>query len=214
MHDRSPAAPADRDGVSRPLSGSAWNARADALARGLRAVAPPYALAYLVFHGYEHAPVREGRDAVLARLAGTARFELEWVLVLLPLAAYGLAYLRGLRQRRDPASGLIGRLSAALGAGLLGLHLRQVWWPRHAARAPTAAYFGMLEASARPAGLALVLALITASVLHFTLASLPLFEALALGPGRGRALAALAGTALWVWFVDLLAAYGAGAPLL
>jgi len=184
-----------------------------AVKRAFLRLLPLWGLAYLAFHAYEHSPIRVGRDALLARLAATAHFELERVGIVLPLCAYGLLFAA-----RPPAVSapfaVTLRVSGVVAFPLLLLHLGAVWLPRRAARAPTAAYVGMLEATRGATGIALVLLFVTASVLHLSLAAIPALESAAPSPRAARVLAALVGVALWSCWLDLLSAYGAGRALL
>lgn len=180
--------------------------------------------AYLVFHAWEHWPVRHGRDAVLARLAGSHSAPLEVVLVVLPLlahAALGLWLARdpeGVRGYVSPAFRTLQVATGVIAAAFLCLHLTTVWLPRvlgpgslEAAYAATLAWTGtapLLTLHAIGIG-----AVCTHLGQGIGLA-LPRLWPARIAPRLGRVLGVLLGAALWLIFLNELAAYATYAPLL
>ncbi|MFM2417223.1 MAG: hypothetical protein RL385_1946 [Pseudomonadota bacterium] len=110
--------------------------------------------------------------------------------------------------------GAVHMLSGVLAGALLAFHLAQVWWPRVRTSAPSAAYVAMLETTSTPAGAALQLLFVTASLLHLGVAVVPGLQGLGLSLRHASGVAVALCTALWIWLVNLLSAYVAGAPLL
>src|SRR5690349_8045864 len=125
----------------------AAESRREHVLRGAAIWLPVWCFVYLFLHAYEHDAVRAGRDAVLTRLASTAYFELEVLLILLPLCAAALLARHRPRALAVAGLRLTEQVSGLVALALLGVHLWQVWLPRRAARAPAAAYAGMLEAT-------------------------------------------------------------------
>jgi succinate dehydrogenase/fumarate reductase cytochrome b subunit len=175
---------------------------------------PFWLLGYLVLHALEQAAVRTGRDALLAQLASTAHARLEVLCVLVPAALYLGARPRLLRGPWPQGLTAVHMISGVLAAALLALHLAQVWWPRVRTSAPSAAYVAMLETTSTPAGAALQLLFVTASLLHLGVAVVPGLQGLGLSLRHASGVAVALCTALWIWLVNLLSAYVAGAPLL
>jgi succinate dehydrogenase / fumarate reductase cytochrome b subunit len=182
----------------------------------------PLAL-YLVFHAWEHWPVTSGRDALFARLAGSALVPLEILLVLVPLIAHATVGLL-LARRPDPgvlyASPAFRRLQAVSGAitGVFVLwHVGFVWAP--AVGRPdraSAAYDAMLSQAGSYAGVAFHVVALSAVCVH-------LGQGLSAAwlrhrPGAPvrfvRAAGIAAGLLLWLVLIDELSAYAGGSALL
>ena len=101
----------------------------DAMRRIHRATGLFPLAAYLLFHAWEHWPVRESRDALFARLAHTRHGLIEVTCVLLPLivhAGLGLALSRepaGLARYASPAFRRLQAVTGGLSAIFIVLHL-------------------------------------------------------------------------------------------
>jgi succinate dehydrogenase / fumarate reductase cytochrome b subunit len=180
--------------------------------------------AYLLFHAYEHLAIREGRDAVLARLLGTTSWPLEVAGILLPMlvhAALGLHLARSPDAAPSYASSTfrsLQRVSGLVVVVFLGLHLVGVWLPRALADdRPGAAYAAMLEQVGTLPMASLYVLGITAVCLHFgqgLAAVFSRYDVLRLTPRGSRLLGAVLSLLLWLTFIDELAAYASGAALL
>jgi succinate dehydrogenase / fumarate reductase cytochrome b subunit len=178
--------------------------------------------AYLLFHAYEHAAVREGRDAAVRRLAGTSHALLEVLLVLLPLLLHAALGVRLARRQPNPnvyASPAFARLQLWTGvcaALFLLLHVSTVWGARVLQQRPAAAYGAMQEQVGTLPAAVLYLIGVSAVCLHFGqgLSSSLLRHGVGLSPCVARALGALIGLGLWLTFVDELSAYVTGSALL
>jgi succinate dehydrogenase / fumarate reductase cytochrome b subunit len=185
--------------------------------------------AYLLFHVYEHLPVRVGRDALLARLLRTSSWPLEVAVILLPLLGHAaLGVYLGWRARGDEPQEARDYLSPAfrrlqLGSGLLVLaflvlHVAGVWLPRALSDdRPGAAYAAQLDQLGSLPMATLYVLGVTAVCLHFGQGLAVLCARhgfLQLTPRGSRLLGAGLGIALWLIFIDELAAYASGAALL
>lgn len=179
--------------------------------------------AYLLFHAYEHVAVRDGRGAILASLGRTSSVPLEVAVVLLPLLGHALLGLR-LSRRQEPseayASPAFRKLQAYTGivtALFLLLHVGTVWLPR-ALSGRSATAYGALREQVGTLPLAALYAVGTsAACIHFAQglsAVLIRNRLLGISAPVARGVAALVGSLLWLTFVDELAAYATGAPLL
>ncbi|MET0285314.1 MAG: hypothetical protein ABW352_12620 [Polyangiales bacterium] len=177
--------------------------------------------AYLCFHAWEHWPVREGRDALFARLEHSSNTLLEILLVLLPL---GLHAVLGFKLRREPDDGSYAgprhrRLQALTGA-LAGLfllyHLAVSWLPR-LLESTGAGYGSTVEHSGTLVGLVLHAVGIAAVCTHFGQglgAALPRLFPEQLGHRAARWLGGSLALALWLAFLNELASYATYAPLM
>lgn len=179
--------------------------------------------AYLLFHAYENVFIRAGRDAAIASLARTSSVPLEVAAVLLPMLGHALFGLR-LSRTEDPshayASPAFRRLqgySGIITALFLVGHVLGVWLPRVLAGRAAEAY-GALSGQLGTLPVAALYALgVSAACVHFAQglsAVLIRNRLLGISTLLARALAVLVGSLLWLTFVDELAAYVAGAPLL
>jgi succinate dehydrogenase / fumarate reductase cytochrome b subunit len=182
----------------------------------------PLAL-YLVFHAWEHWPVTAGRDALFARLAGSALVPLEILFVLVPLLAHGAIGLC-LARRPDPgasyASPAFRRLQAVSGAvaGLFVLwHVAFVWAPAigRPDRA-SAAYDAMLAQTGTYLGAALHVLALSAVCVHLGqgLSAAWLRHQPAAPVRLVRGAAIVAGLLLWLVLLNELSAYAGGAAFL
>lgn len=178
--------------------------------------------AYLAFHAYEQAAVREGRDALVQRLAQTSHALLEVVLVLLPLLLHAALGVRLARIRPDvavyasPAFARLQLWSGVCAALFLLLHVSTIWGARVMQQRPAAAYGAMLEQVGSLPAAVLYLLGVSAVCLHFGqgLSSLLLRYGSRVPPRVARTLGGLVGLGLWLTFVDELSAYVTGAALL
>jgi succinate dehydrogenase / fumarate reductase cytochrome b subunit len=180
--------------------------------------------AYLLFHAYEHLPIRTGRDALLDRLATTTSWPLELVGILLPLLVHAGLGLYLARAPDAPASYAsvsfrrLQRVSGLIVVVFLGLHLVGVWLPRvRADDRPGAAYAAMLDQVGTLPLAALYVLGVTAVCLHFgqgLAAVASRYGVLSLSPRGSRWLGAGVGALLWLTFLNELAAYATGAALL
>ena len=179
---------------------------------------------YLVFHAWEHWPVRGGRDAILARLDTTSNLSVELVCVIAPLVV--CAVLGAWRLRRPdaevgyPGSAFFrfGRFCGAVSLLLVIAHLGTVWRGRltHGGH-PGAAYGAMIDQAGQ---LSITSVYVVGSAfvcvywaLEVTAAWLRRFPSLA-RPALVWTVGAGVGTLLWLVFVDELSAYAAGKALL
>lgn len=179
--------------------------------------------AYLLFHAWEHWPIRHGRDALLARVSRSTSPLLEVSCVLLPMlvhAALGLWLVRdveGVRAYVSPAFRKLQLVTGMLASGFLLFHVATLWLPRLVGEgALLAAYSATLEWTGTAPLLVLHAVGIGAVCTHFGqgvgLALPRLWPAIA--PRHGRVLGVLLGTALWLVFLNELSAYATYAPLL
>lgn len=179
--------------------------------------------AYLLFHAFEHWPVRIGRDPLLARLSRTSFVAAEVVLVLLPLLVHAAL---GFKLRRLPETGpsyvsqafrRLQALTGAMTAVFLLWHLASVWvrgWgePSRA----IVVYDAMLTAAGTTLGASLHVVALSAVCVHLGqgLAAVWLRYRPTSSPSQVRTLSVTFGLALWFVMLNELAAYAAGAPLL
>ena len=180
--------------------------------------------AYLVFHAWEHWPVREGRDAVLERLERTSHAWLETLLLLVPLlvhAALGVAIFRQRSERSAYASPAFHRLQLATGVlSLLFIlsHCLAVWVPRWSELTGVhASYNGVRTHAGTLFGVlfyVLGLAAVCTHVGQGVGVALARFAPRAVAPRHARAVGIGFGLVLYLVFVNELAAYAAGAALL
>lgn len=179
--------------------------------------------AYLLFHAYEHAAIRDGRDALILRLTRTTNAPLEVACVLLPMLIHAflglrLARLPGARAvYASPAFGRFQVVSGLMVAAFLLLHVGTIWLTRVVQQRPAAAYGAMLEhVGTLPAAAVYVLG-VSAVCAHFGQGLSTLLTRhglLHLSPRGARILGGLVGVALWITFIDELMAYVTGAALL
>ena len=177
--------------------------------------------AYLLFHAWEHWPIRAGRDAVLARLSHTSSAPLELLFVVLPLLIHaGLALrLMGQPDRSgvylSPAFRRLQAVTGGLTVLFLLWHLSMAWGPRLLSGSDVRGYDAMLTQTGTALGAALQVVGLSAVCVHFgqglSAAWLRLWPDSP--PGLVRALGIALGVALWLLFVDELSAYAGGAPL-
>ncbi|MEY4510764.1 MAG: Succinate dehydrogenase [Pseudomonadota bacterium] len=180
--------------------------------------------AYLLFHAWEHFPIRHGRDALLARVSHSTSPVLEVVFVLLPLlvhAALGISLARdpeGVRAYVSPAFRKLQVATGACAAAFLSFHLITVWLPRLGGQgALLAAYSATLEWTGTAPLLVLHAVGIGAVCTHFGQGlglALPRLLPALIAPRQGRVLGVLVGAALWLVFLNELSAYATYAPLL
>lgn len=192
--------------------------------------------AYLVFHAWEHWPVRVGRDALFARLLHTQSIVLELLFVLLPLllhAALGLVLARdpeGVRSYVSPAFRKLQIGSGIVSALFLAFHLVTAWLPR--VRSPHvvgASYAAMLAWSGTLPLLVLHAVGIAAVCTHLGQGlglALPRWlptrratrdghrASFGVSPSLGRWLGLSLGILLWLIYLNELATYATYAPLL
>jgi succinate dehydrogenase / fumarate reductase cytochrome b subunit len=178
--------------------------------------------AYLAFHAWEQWPIREGRDAALARMSHTENAPLELLFVLVPLLVHAALAARvfALPDTRgaylSPAFRRLQGLTGGLTLVFLLFHVSAVWLPRVLSGSVANAYDAMLAqtGTAFPAGLHVVG--VSAVCVHFgqglSAAWLRLWPDSPAGPVRSMGL--IVGLLLWLMFVDELAAYAGGAPLM
>jgi succinate dehydrogenase / fumarate reductase cytochrome b subunit len=180
--------------------------------------------AYLVFHAWEHWPIRVGRAAVLARLSRSTSAALEVALVLLPLLVHvglGLRLVRepeGVRAYVSPACRRLQLVTGMVAGAFVLFHLVTVWLPRLVDQgALEAAYSATLEWTGTAPLAALHAIGIGAVCTHFGQGvglALPRLLPALIAPRQGRALGVLLGAALWLMFLNELSAYATYAPLL
>ena len=193
--------------------------RRDAMRRIHRATGLFPLAAYLLFHAWEHWPVRASRDALFARLSQTHHAVLEVTCVLLPLAVHaglGLSLTRdpdGLSRYASPAFRRLQAVTGLLSAIFIVFHLAGAWLPRLGDGELGAAYTSMCDQAGTPLGVALHVVGVGAVCSH-------------LGQGLGSALAACCsprlarglgvgvGILLWLVLLNELAVYATYAPLL
>jgi succinate dehydrogenase / fumarate reductase, cytochrome b subunit len=179
--------------------------------------------AYLLFHAWEHWPVRAGRDALFARLDQSHNTALEVACVLLPLLVHaGL----GLRLSREPdptayvspAYRTLQLGSGVVAGAFIAFHLVSVWLPRLSQLNPIgAAYGAMLDSTADWPGVVVHAIGIAAVCTHFGQglgAALGRFYPQRVPPRTGRQLGIALGVLLWLAFLNELASYATYAPLL
>lgn len=179
--------------------------------------------AYMGFHTWEHWPVREGRDAVLHRMALTSSAPVEILLLLLPLLIHASL---GLRVSRQPdtsqtyasdAFRRLQRVTGILSAPFLLWHVGWVWLPRVTAGGQAHAAYSAMQDQAGPAlGMALYVLGVSAVCVHFGqgLGAAVIRHAPAVSPSFARWVSAGLGVAMWVAMIDVLAVYATGGPLL
>jgi succinate dehydrogenase/fumarate reductase cytochrome b subunit len=180
--------------------------------------------AYLIFHAWEHWPVRSGRGALFSRLSYSHNTLLEVVLLLLPLLVHALL---GMYLARRPdgrpayASPAFHRLQVASGIAALlfiAFHVLGVWLPRVIEQNPLGASYNALRAQAGTmVGLALYVLGLAAVCTHFGQGLGVALAGLTSGriaPVYTRAVGVLLGVALYLVFVNELASYATGARLL
>jgi succinate dehydrogenase / fumarate reductase, cytochrome b subunit len=183
--------------------------------------------AYLFFHAWEHWPVRLGRDALFLRLSGSASTALELTFVLLPLLVHGAL---GLSLSRDPAGAAAYRsasfrrlqiASGALSGAFLLFHLLTAWLPRLAPATLVmqlaAVYSAMLDWTGTGLFAVLHAVGLAAVCTHFGQGvglALPRLLPRLVAPRLGRWVGIGLAAALWLIFLNELAAYATYAPLL
>jgi succinate dehydrogenase/fumarate reductase cytochrome b subunit len=179
--------------------------------------------AYLVFHAWEHWPIRDGRDAALARLRLTASTPLEILLVIAPLlihAALGIKLAREPDDSRAYASPAFRQFQAITGyitAAFLLWHVIWVWGARVGdAQGVVRSYDAMLTQAGSTLGASLHVVALSAVCVHFGqgLSAAWLRFRPQASEQRARSLGILLGVLLWLVLVDELSAYAGGAPLL
>ncbi len=179
--------------------------------------------AYLAFHVWEHWPVREGRDAAIARMERTAAAPIEIGFVLLPLFVHAVLGMQ-LARTPDSSAAYAGRsfrrmqaVTGALTALFLLWHVGGVWLPRVVAAGRAAPSYGAMLDQAGPIwGMLLYVVGISAACVHLSqgLAAAWIRHADEVSPRLARGLTTALGIALWVCMIELLAVYATGAPLL
>lgn len=180
--------------------------------------------AYLLFHAWEHWPVRHGRDALLARLSQSRSAVLEVGLVLVPLAAHAIVGVWLLRRADTPhayASPAFRRLQVATGvAALLFVlfHVVGVWLPSVLEPTPLGAAYGAARAqTGTMAGMVLYVVGLAAVCTHFGQgvgAALVRLSAGRLAAKPARIVGVALGVGLYLVLVNELASYATGARLL
>ena len=185
--------------------------------------------AFLVFHLHRLWPAVYGREAFIERAPhGVSR---AWTipLVILPLAAHAaLGLRRTLRDRGAPADARLGPPALRFvqaGAGALALafvlsHVVQVWGVERGPHASEhAVYWRLWSSAGQMSTLCVYLIGISAVCFHFAhgLARAAVsFELVASARAayRVRWVAGAVGFALWLLFLQVLAHFALGAPLL
>jgi succinate dehydrogenase/fumarate reductase cytochrome b subunit len=198
--------------------------RGDTALRRLHSASGLWLGGFLVFHAWQQAAVRSGRDALLQRLGG--RTQALWVLALL-LVPLGLHAGLGLALSRRPDAGAprayasqafrrFQRSTGALGALLLAAHVGGVWWPHVRSGRAAEAYGALLDQTAGALGAGLYVLGISVVCLHFGQGlSAALLRWAPRCPLRlARALGGAFGLGLWLAYFDLVAGYARGVPLM
>lgn len=184
--------------------------------------------AYLLFHAWEHFPVRESRDALFARLSSSHNAVIECAIVLLPLLVHALLGLRLYLANDAPVEDVAGyvspsfrRLQAVTGlltTAFLVLHLLGGFLPRITEPHPIgAAYMGVRGQVERMPGLILYVIGVSAVCTHFGQGlglALIRFSPTLLSPRGARIVGIVLGVLIWLIFLNELAAYATGASLL
>lgn len=182
--------------------------------------------AYLLWHLHQTWPVLGDREAWVDRALNAPSRPWIVFVVLVPLAlhaALGLVRLR--RSQADPLSGprSLRLIQAATGALVLGFvlyHLQQVWSEAAGPHAsPRAPYAVLWRDVGRPLDLAVYLIGITAVCFHLAhgVSRAAVTLALARTPAAVRWCrfgAGAVGFALWLAFLQLLAQFALGEPLI
>jgi succinate dehydrogenase / fumarate reductase cytochrome b subunit len=198
------------------------SARHDQLARVHRLTGLFPLAAFVVFHAWQQWPIRVGRDEALARMAETSHPWLEWLFVLLPLAAHAASGL-WLRQRGHAAPGYASpafrqfqAITGGLVAAFLGCHVLGVWLPSVLAGTPLEAHARLFDQTGSAPGIAGYALGISAVCLHLGQGlSVALLRAWPACPPRlAYTLGGMVGGCVWIVFLDELAAYATGAPLM
>jgi succinate dehydrogenase cytochrome b subunit len=183
--------------------------------------------AFLVLHLYDNWPALSGREPWVDRQLHVMSRPWAVALVLVPLGLHALlGAVRFARARRDPrpdpGAGL-GKLQAATGALVLGFviyHVVQVWsvdaGPEHG---PRAVYALLWQGLGTPLGLGVYLGGVTLVCFHLGLGLSRAPRQLGWRPGlRGAGYTRLAagalGFVLWAMWLQLLAHFALGQPLL
>ncbi len=183
---------------------------------------------FLVFHAWQQAPVRGGRDLVLARLHETGHGILEALAVLLPLlfhAGSGVWLARNVgghgpaRQASPYPSAAFRRFQALTGivvALFLAFHVGGTFRPWLEGGRAFAAYGAMLDQTGTLPGAAAYVVGLSATCVHFGqgLSVFVLRWWPRCSPRLARGLGVLVGLGLWLTFLDELAVYATGASLI
>lgn len=181
---------------------------------------------FLIYHAWQQGPVREGRDPILARLDDTSHGLAELLFVVLPLAVHAVCGI-WLARHAGPqpakvspyASPAFRRFQASTGvltALFLGLHMGGVWHPWLATGRSFAQFGGMLDQTGTMLGAASYVVGISATCLHWGqgLSAFILRWWPGSPPRLARGIGTLLGLGLWLTFLDQLAVYATGAPLM
>lgn len=193
--------------------------------RLLRALGLGPLLGFVVYHLWEHWPIRHGRSEVLARLEtrfASVPVAVEALLVVLPLvvhAGVGIALWRGGRAanlERARASAIRNQRAAALLlGGFLVWHLASLWWPARVEGQGALAAAALAEAQLASVvgSLAYVIGW-SALAVHLGYGLRTSLIAGGQASSRWALLTALAlSLAVWLVGINVLAAYVAGAPI-
>jgi succinate dehydrogenase / fumarate reductase, cytochrome b subunit len=177
---------------------------------------------YLLFHAFEHWPIRAGRDALFARLSHTTSAPLESLLVLAPLVLHaGLGVWLAGRDRdsgpyASPAFRRLQLVSGLVAAVFLVHHVSGVWLPRVREPFALGAAYGATLAHTGQVGGVLIYVLGTAAVCtHFGQGlgvALTRLLPRRVRPTPARVIGALLGILLWLSFMNELATYATSAP--
>ena len=180
---------------------------------------------FLIYHAWQQGPVREGRDAQLARLDQTTHGGAELLFVVLPLTLHALCGLWLARRAEPDASGRpyaspafrrFQAITGGLTALFLAFHMGGVWHPWLRAGRAFAEFGAMLDQTGTMPGAAAYVVGISATCLHWG-QGLSAFI-LRWWPGCparvAHGIGTLLGLGLWLTFLDQVAVYATGAPLM
>lgn len=179
---------------------------------------------FLIYHAWQQAPVRVGRDPMLTRLEQTSHGLAELLFVVLPLAVHAGCGL-WLARRAQPADvrpyasrafRSFQMLTGVVTALFLGLHMGGVWHPWLVSGRAFAQYGAMLDQTGTLVGAAAYVVGISATCLHWGqgLSAFILRWWPGCSPRLARGLGTLLGLGLWGTFLDQLAVYATGAALM
>jgi succinate dehydrogenase/fumarate reductase cytochrome b subunit len=178
--------------------------------------------AFVVLHAWVQGAITGGRDPALERLESWSAPTLEALLVLLPLLLHAVCGL-WLARHGPPAVGYASpafrgfqALTGVVTALFLVGHVGWVWGARLSGQGPLGVYAAMSDQTAGSAGVGFYVLGISAVCLHLgqglAVGCLRLFPACP--PSVARGLGTLLGGGVWLVFLNALAAYATGGPLM
>jgi succinate dehydrogenase / fumarate reductase cytochrome b subunit len=190
---------------------------------------------FVIYHAWQQAPIRAGRDPLLARLDQTSHGLAEALCVVLPLLMHAACAiwlsLHGDALRTGPLAGsgsprpdvyaspAFRRFQAITGgatAVFLVLHLGGVWRPWLSHGRAFTAFGAMLDQTGTLLGAAAYVVGISATCVHWGqgLSAFLLRWWPQCSPLLARGVGTLMGLGSWLTFLNELAVYATGAPLM